>query len=164
MVRSADKSTDRTIEIRLVSEDDLIRYESVLRGLLEDNLRINFPGIVDLTELANSGYNNMQRFHRDGSALLIGAFEGAIIIGFLWAYRREVLGEQSLHIGHIIVDSRARAGGIGTRLLNTLEVIANEKCIKKIELMAAVENEKTMKFYKSNGFIVARVQLEKELE
>lgn len=161
---SADNLMDRKIEVRLISEVDLIKNESFLIGLLEDNIRIYFPGVDDLAEYAISGYNNMLRFQRDGSAIIIGAFEKAIVIGFLWAYPREVLGEQRIHIGHIIMNSMARSGGIGKRLLNTLEGIAHDKGIKKFELMATVENEKTMKFYKSNGFIVARVQLEKELE
>ena len=162
MVHLVDKSTNKTIEIRLISEDDLIRNESVLTNLLEDNLRINFHNI-DLTELVNSGYNNMLQFQRDGSAILIGAFEGVTIIGFLWSYLREVMGEQRVHIGHLIVDSRSRSEGIGTKLMNTLEGIANEKGIKKFELMTTVENDKTMKFYRSNGFVTVRVQLEKEL-
>ncbi len=163
MVNSEDKSTEKTIEIRLISEDDLISNESVFIGFLEDNFRINFPDIDDLAKLANIGYNNMLGFKRDGSAILIGAFEGMAIIGFLWAYTRELLGEQRLHIAHIIVDSKTRSGGIGTRLMNRLEGIANEKGIKKFELMTTLENEKTMKFYKSNGFVTVRVQLEKEL-
>jgi len=105
----------------------------------------------------------MLRFLNDGSAILIGAFKGAAIVGFLWAYRREVFGEQRLHVGHIIVSSMERSGGIGTRLLNSLEVIAGEKGIRKLELMTTAANEKTMKFYKSNGFVTVRVQLEKEL-
>lgn len=162
-MHSSDILTDKTIEIRLISEEDLIRNECVLIGLLEDNMRINFSAVNDFAELVNSGYNNMLRFQSDGSAILIGAFKGVSILGFLWAYRREVLGEQRLHIGHIIVNSMVRSGGIGTRLLDTLEGIANEKGIKKLELMTTVQNEKTMHFYKSNGFVTVRVQLEKEL-
>jgi len=157
------ESMDKTIEIRLISEDDLIRNKNVLISLLEDNIRINFPGIGDLAEPVNSNYNNMRRFLNDGSAILIGAFKGTAIAGFIWAYRREVFGEQRLHVGHIIVNSMERSGGIGTRLLNSLEVIASEKGIRKLELMTTVANEKTMKFYKSNGFVAVRVQLEKEL-
>jgi len=157
------ESMNKSIEIRLISEDDLIRNKNVLINLLEDNIRINFPETGDLAELVNSSYNDMLRFLNDGSAILIGAFKGAAIVGFLWAYRREVFGEQRLHVGHIIVSSMERSGGIGTRLLNSLEVIAGEKGIRKLELMTTAANEKTMKFYKSNGFVTVRVQLEKEL-
>lgn len=157
------ESVDKTIEIRLISEGDLIRNEGIIKDLLEDNFQINFPYIDDLDELVVKGYNNMLCFKRDGSAIIIGAFEGMVIMGFLWAYKRKVLGEQKLHIDHIIMNAMARSGGIGTRLLNTLERLASEEGIKKFELMTTVENEKTMKFYKTNGFVTVRVQLEKEL-
>lgn len=160
----ADRTMDSVIQIRLISKEDLIRNESVLKGLLEDNLRINFPVVDDLAQFINSGYDNMICFEHDGSAILIGAFKGMTIIGFLWAYQREVLGEQRLHIGHIVVDLKARTSGVGTGLLKALESIANEKGIKRIELMTTLENSKAMNFYKSNGFMTVRVQLEKELE
>jgi ribosomal protein S18 acetylase RimI-like enzyme len=158
-----EKFKEKIIEIRFILNEDLIINKSILLYLLEENLRINFPNIKNLTELAKRGYENILRFQSDGSAILIGAFKGETIIGFLWAYQREVLGEQRLHIDHIIVDSKDRSCGIGTRLLNTLEGIANEKGLKKIELMTTVANEKTMKFYNLNGFVTVRVQLEKEL-
>jgi len=151
------------IDIKYISEDDLIRNESVLISLLEDNLRINFSTINDLTGFAINGYKNMVYFKRDGSAILIGAFKGSAIIGFLWAYKREILGEKRIHIRDIVVTSKVRSSGIGSKLLNALENFAREKCIKKIELMETVDNEKTMKFYKSNGFSTVRIQLEKEL-
>jgi ribosomal protein S18 acetylase RimI-like enzyme len=164
MVHLVDRTMDNVIQIRLISKEDLIRNESVLKGLLEDNLRINFPVVDDLAQFIHSRYNNMICFEHDGSAILIGAFKGMTIVGFLWAYQKEVLGEQRLHIGQIVVDLDARLSGIGTRLLKALESIANEKSIKRIELMTTIENSKAMNFYKSNDFAIVRVQLEKELE
>lgn len=148
------------MEIRFVAEDDLIKNEDVLKKLIEENLRINFKCIDNLSELAVNGYNDMIRFIRDGSAIIIGAFESSDLVGFLWAYTRDFLGEQRLYITHIIVGSNVRYSGIGKQLLLTLEGIAQKK---KIELIATVENEGAIKFYKKNGFTEERVQLEKEL-
>lgn len=151
------------MEIRFVAEDDLIKNEDVLKKLIEENLRINLKCIDNLSELAVNGYNDMIRFIRDGSAIIIGAFESSDLVGFLWAYTRDFLGEQRLYITHIIVGSNVRYSGIGKQLLLTLEGIAQKKNIKKIELIATVENEGAIKFYKKNGFTEERVQLEKEL-
>lgn len=153
----------KNVKIRYITEKDLIRYEDEIIELIEDNLNINFPNINKLTEFAISGYKDMIRFKRDNSAILIGAFEEDMIIGFLWAYVRNILGEIRIHIDHIIVDSKARSKGIGTKLLNNLENLSREKGIKKIELMTTLENESTMKFYNSKGFSTVRVQLEKKL-
>lgn len=162
-MQPAKKPIDENIDIRFISENDLLKDEKIIKELLDENFKINFLGIDNFNKYVNDGYQNMLRFQRDGSAILIGAYIGATITGFLWAYRREVLGEQRLHIGHIVVNSCARSRGIGTRLLNKLEIFANENGIKKIELMTSVENENTMKFYQSNGFETVRVQLEKEI-
>lgn len=157
------ESASKKIDIRYISKDDLIKNKSILINLLEDNLKINFSNINNLTEFAIRGYKDMLRFKKDNSAILIGAFEGDTIVGFLWAYEREVLGEKRIHIGHIVVSSKVRSSGIGSKLVNEIEYLARKKGIKKIDLMTTVKNDKTMKFYKSNGFSIVRVQLEKEL-
>jgi len=126
-------------------------------------MRINLPGVEDPAELAGTGYDDMVRFHQDGSAVLIGAFEESVVVGLLWAYRRDVLGERRIHIGHVIVESTARSNGIGARLLRRLEDVATAEGIKSLELMTTIANEKAIGFYEANGFVAARVQLEKKL-
>jgi ribosomal protein S18 acetylase RimI-like enzyme len=155
---------NRKIEVRLISVEDLIENKNFMIDLLEDNLNINFPNMSNLSKYAINGYNDMLRFKKDNSAILIGAFDNdEKIIGFIWAYTREILGERRVHIGHIVVNSEVRSGGIGSKLLKCLEDYSIRENIKKIDLMTTFENEKTMKFYKANGFSIVRVQLEKEL-
>lgn len=154
---------NRKIEVRLISVEELIENKNFMIDLLEDNLKINFPNMSNLTKYALNGYDDMLRFKRDNSAILIGAFDNERIIGFIWAYTREILGERRIHIGHIVVSSEVRSGGIGSKLLKCLEDYSIRENIKKIDLMTTFENEKTMKFYKANGFSIVRVQLEKEL-
>lgn len=154
---------NRNIEVRLISVEDLIGNKDFLIDLLEDNLKINFPGMNNLTQYAINGYDDMLRFKKDDSAILIGAFNKERIIGFLWAYTREILGERRIHIGHIVVSSEVRSGGIGSKLLKLLEDYSIRENIKKIDLMTTFENEKTMEFYKAKGYSIVRVQLEKKL-
>ena len=47
------------IEVRLISEVDLTRNKDVLIDLLEDNFKINFPNINNLTRFAESGYDDI---------------------------------------------------------------------------------------------------------
>jgi ribosomal protein S18 acetylase RimI-like enzyme len=156
-------SENREIEVRLISEEDLINNKEYLIDLLEDNLKINFPNSGDLSKYAIDSYDDMLRFKKDDSAILIGALEKEKIIGILWAYTREIFGERRIHIGHIVVSSEVRAEGIGSKLLKCLEDYSIRENIKKIDLMTTFENEKTMKFYKAKGFSIVRVQLEKDL-
>lgn len=151
------------IEIKFISESDLEKNKQILIELLEENYSINFPERNNLKEYAINSYKDMVRFNKDNSAILVGAYDSTKIVGFLWAYKREFLGEKRIHIGHIIVNSSVRARGIGTKLLDRLEMLACQEEIYKIELMATLENENTMKFYKSKNFNITRVQLEKKL-
>lgn len=151
------------IEIRLISEADLHSNEEILKKLFLENFRINFPDLELSSCISDDGYINMLRFQKDGSAILIGAFIGMNIIGFLWAYSREFLGEKRLHIAHVIISDVNRSMGIGGKLLNSLEKIAKEMNIKKIELITSNANKEAIKFYQKNNFDVTRVQLEKEL-
>ncbi|OCA84602.1 GNAT family N-acetyltransferase [Bacillus sp. FJAT-27986] len=153
----------RKIEVRLISEEDLNKNRESLIDLLEENFKINFPSMSNLTKDAINTFNDMLRFKKDDSAVLIGAFENEKIIGFLWAYTREILSDRRMHIGHIVVNSEVRSGGIGSRLLKYLEEYSIGVNIKRIDLMTTFENEKTLKFYEANGYSIIRVQLEKEL-
>lgn len=153
----------KAVEIRPMPEDDLVANEGILLHLLEENARVNFPWLEDTAELAGTWYRNMLRFAGDSSAILVGAFEGTSLVGFLWAHRRDVLGERRIHVGHIAVRSVERSRGIGTSLLSGLETIASQEGIEKLELMATAGNEDTVRFYEANGFAVARVQFEKAL-
>lgn len=154
---------NRKIEVGFINEEELIGNKEDLIELLEDNLKINLPNMDNLTKYAVDSYDDMLRFKKNDSAILIGAFDNEKIIGFLWAHKREFLGDSRVHIGHIVVNSKVRSGGIGTKLLKYLEDYSIRENIKKIDLMATLANENTMKFYKANGFSIVRVQLEKEL-
>ncbi|AOT70136.1 GNAT family N-acetyltransferase [Geosporobacter ferrireducens] len=151
------------IDIRYLSEIDLNENSKEIIELLNDNYLINFPNHHDLSNFAISNFHDMKKFINDGSALIIAAYSGGKVIGFLWAYRRLFLGEERLHISHIVVDAAFRGYGIGTRMIDFIEKYALEKNIKVIELLTTSKNERTIEFYNKHGFSVTRVQFEKNL-
>jgi len=153
----------RELEIKYISEDELKENKYSIIELLEDNLLINFPNVTTADELAIAKYDDIVSFKKDNSAILIGAFKEKKIMAFLWAYVRNVLGEERIHINHIIVKSGSRNTGIGSRLLKKLEEFSEQEGIKKLELITTLDNENTIEFYKSKGFTKTRVQLEKDL-
>ncbi len=155
--------TCNIIEIRSVSLFDIQSNEKALKSLLEQNFRVNFSAIEDLRDNINATYNNILQYQSDGSAIIIGAFKGMNLIGFLWAYKREIMNEQRLHVVHIVVDKEERSSGAGTRMLKSLENTAQLLGIRKIELITSIQNEVALQFYKSKGFEAVRIQLEKEL-
>lgn len=151
------------IEIRMISGVDLEKNRNILIELLNENNEINFPDRSDLEKFAINNYQDMVRFNKDNSAILVGAYLNGTIVGFIWAYRRDFFGEKRIHITHIVVDSKIRGRGVGTKLMDTLEKLSIQEEIFKIDLMTTFTNENAMNFYKAKDFSIARVQLEKKL-
>jgi len=151
------------IKIGFLNEVELNKNSKEIIELLNVNYSINFPNHYDFCNFSNSNYNDMKKFISNGSALVVGAYSGSKIIGFLWAYKRLVLGDERLHISHIVVGSAFRGCGIGSRMIEFIEQYAFENGIKIIELLTTSKNERTMEFYSKNGYIVTRVQFEKNL-
>lgn len=150
------------MEVRKLTEEDLDRYHNEIVKFIYENLNINLPFIKEKEELAKEKYIDIVRFNKDGSAILYGAFEETMI-GFLWAYEREVLGEKRLHLTHLIVDSNVRGKGIGSALIEKLRAAALERKVSKIELWATTSNENAVSFYKKCDFDIKRVQMETEM-
>ena len=151
------------MEIRELTEKDLTDYQSDIIRYICDNLIINLPFISEIEKLAEEKYLDIVRFKKDGSAILYGVFEGKML-GFLWAYEREVFGEKRLHLDHLIVDANVRATGIGSKLIEKLYDIALVRNVSKIELMATMSNENAVNFYRKHGYDIKRVQMEIEVE
>jgi len=151
------------MEIRELTEKDLTDYQSDIIRYICDNLMINLPFISEIEKLAEEKYLDIVRFKKDGSAILYGVFEGKML-GFLWAYEREVFGEKRLHLDHLIVDANVRATGIGSKLIEKLYDIALVRNVSKIELMATMSNENAVNFYRKHGYDIKRVQMEIEVE
>lgn len=151
------------IYIRLVNEIDLYNNSKEINELLEDNYVINFPKQKNFSEFVDLNFNDLKKYQKDGTAIIIGAYLNQKIIGILWAYRRKFLGEERLHISHIIVNSTFRGYGIGSRMIYYLEKYALKKGIIIIELLTSSENTNTIQFYNKNGFKITRIQFEKNL-
>lgn len=151
------------MEIRELTKEDLHNYQEKITDLICENLMLNLPFISNADKMAEEKYFEVVRFKEDGSAVLYGAFEETMI-GFLWAYEREVLGEKRLHLTNLIVDSNVRGNGIGGALIKKLHVTALERKVNKIELWATMSNENAVSFYKKCGFDIKRLQMEMEIE
>lgn len=157
------KIMNDNILIRLITEQDLIDNKNEILEMLNENYRINFPHRGDLSVFANTNYSDMKKFSEDGLAIILGAFMNGKTIGFLWAYKRIFLGEPRIHISHVVVNSRYRGNGIGTKMMALVERLALQEDINIIELITTSENLQTIQFYENCGLNITRVQFEKNL-
>lgn len=151
----------QSVEVRMLGSQDLLEHEDVLRGLLLENARVNFPDAKEPAVMADSWFANLTRFVDDGSAVALGAFDGGSLKGLVWAYRREVSGEERMHLGHIVVAPDARSRGIGRQLLEGVENTTRDAGVSTIELMTSIDNTAASRFYAANGFVATRVLMEK---
>ena len=145
------------MEIRKIKVFDVEENEIILKKLLKEMLELKFHKCEEKIE---DVYKNMKIFIKDGSAILLGAFEENKIIGFIWAYE---IREKTYHINYFAVDENKRSLGIGLKLLDKLYEIAKENNIENIELLVEANNIKAIKKYKSNEFQEKYIKMEKKL-
>ena len=67
-------------------------------------------------------YENMSKFYKDGSAILLGAFCKNVLVGFHWAYEIN-WGQKRIHSYFIAVNESYQNMSVGTKL---------QKCWKKL--------------------------------
>lgn len=90
------------------------------------------------------------------------AIDASDIFGFLHVYTKEFLDEKRLVISEFIVDADYRNQGIGTKLMKTAIMYANEINCDGIETLS-VNTKSTKSFYHENGFQEYRIEMIKHL-
>lgn len=158
------ESLKNEFEYRFFDKSVLTSHRKEIIDLIEMNFSTNFPNMQNRLLYSNSSFDEMVNYINNDTAIIVGSFCLNCVVGFIWAYRREVFGERRMHISHIAVNSEYREYGIGTKLVEFIEKKCKEDGIKKIELLTTLSNTKTLDFYQKRGFEIMRVQLEKELD
>lgn len=100
----------------------------------------------------------------DGSAIVYGCFDHHALIGYLWAYEIQFREEKRVYISEVHVDQRFRGHGLGTALLDAVEIEAKERGVPALFLHAEADNKKALRLYEHIGFRLERVQLRKSLK
>ncbi len=152
------------VQYKRPTHEELLSNEKNIKELLINIYQANFENPINAKEVAELDYQKLLLFAKDRTAILFFAVLEEKLIGFLWAYFREVIGEKKLHIKHIIIDEPYRGQGIGKELIHCLEEHNRSELNLPIELIASLSNEQAMRFYRSLGFIQKRVFFEKSEE
>ena len=153
------------MDVRLFPEPLYERHEPRIMELLTDVFTVNH--IADgkaAVSLATEKAMALKHYLADGSALLIGAFEGEQLMGFAWFYSYEFCGSQRLHLTEIAVISAFRSQGIAKKMICCAEKIAAQRGICEIDLYTAPDNKAALHVYQELGFIASRVHLVKKLK
>lgn len=150
------------IDVRLLTFQEILengsRLEYFMHMVMVEN---HFYGITD--EMYKKYYDDMKLFIEDGSAILIGAFDGDELIGFHWGYERNTLGGKRVHSYFNAIEPNYRGQGIGKRFWKVLEREAIKRGIYTIEAMCTYANKAAVNYHLHNGFEIERLQVVKSL-
>ncbi len=147
---------------KIITIEDLETYERDIKIYIREVLENNFSEEIEESQVQEV-YNNMITFTKDKSAIILGAYDNEVLMGFLWAYRRTINSQKRYHINYFVVSSEKRSMGIGRGMFQELLNIGKNESIEAVELMVTATNEKARKFYNQCGFDIERVSLCKRL-
>ena len=99
----------------------------------------------------------------NGTAFVFGVFDEDTLVGFIWAYEHPFRKEVRVYVNEIHVTESYRNRGIGKRLLSAVEGLARQQGYGALYIHAEGDNEKAIRLYQNEGYVVERVQLRKEL-
>ena len=143
--------------IARLNNNDIRQYQVLLNKYI---VQLISHDNKNISNKANQIYNNMLKYTQDGSAIILGALNDNILLGFIWAYK---INNNTIHINYFCVNSDNRNSGIGTLLLKEIEkeAIKYSKEINAIELLVNKTNKSAIEFYKKNGFSQSNLVNEK---
>lgn len=150
------------IDIRQLTNDDVNRYDKELTEYMYMCLSENDKEI-DGKLLAKKYYQDMIAFTEDGSAVILGAFDGNKLIGFHWGYVLSILGKQRMHSYFNGILPEYRGQKIGSNFFRMLEKITVERGIDTIEAMCSKSNPIAVDYHLHNGFEIEKYKVVKKL-
>lgn len=110
----------------------------------------------DFNRILPEGYNSKNNF------LFSLIFDNSYI-GHLWYCIRGMEKTKRAFICDILINDNFRGKGLGREAMKLLEVEVKAQNISKIELHAFGHNEIAINLYKSLGYIITDVEMEKKL-
>lgn len=151
------------VEIRLLNESDVIKYQLELRDFMRMVLSENIEGNMDVESLSAKYVDDMKLYIKKGT-VLIGAFDGEKIVGFHWGFEKNLFGERRMHSYFNAIYPEYRGQKIGSHFFEKLEEVALNRGIKVIEAMCANDNKIAVNYHLSNGFTIEKLKVVKRLE
>jgi ribosomal protein S18 acetylase RimI-like enzyme len=150
-------------EIRELTNDDLVISQVEIKAFVYAAIVSSFDNISDIDVIVNNTYDNIVSYKKDGSAILYGAFDSKLLVGFTWGYERTVMNEPRIHINMTAVSEDYRHQGLGINLISKLETETKNRGINCIEFIASCVNEGIIAMHKSMGYAIERVVMKKIL-
>lgn len=150
------------IEIKEIDYRDVVKYEEELKRFLYMNIYENYPE-TDVENMVNLFYSNMCKYAEDGSAVLLGAFDGEAMVGFHWGHETIFLGKRRMHSYINGIDKAYRGQHIGSDFFRKLEEISRDRGIHEIEAFCKEANQVAVNYHLHNGFKIESYRVVKKI-
>lgn len=158
-----DSEEEKMIDIRLLTAQDLLSNREKLTHFMY-MVRSENSDYPIAREECERYYEDMKRFLDDGSAILIGAFDGEELIGFHWGYVIDYPFGKRMHSYFNAIEPEYRRKGIGSRFWNMLEEETRKRNIDTIEAMCTYANKAAVNYHLHRGFEIERLKVVKKLK
>ena len=150
------------IEVRLLTYEEIEREEKKLEHFMYMVLSENLDYPIT-NEICEKYYYNMKTFFEDGTAVLIGAFDDGMLIGFHWGYVRNTPSGKRMHSYYNAIEPEYRGQGIAVKFWDVLDAETAKRGIEIIEAMCTYENKIAVDYHLKHGFEIERLQVVKHL-
>lgn len=127
--------------------------------ILSDNIMQEYP-----IDQAEQYVDKIPGYIEDGSAIIAGAIEDGLLVGFSWAYEMSIFGERRIHIDMIGVNPQYRKYGVAKKMVELQAEEAKKRGIYIMEAMTTKANERSCHWFHSMGFVDERVKVRRDLE
>ncbi len=134
-------------------KQDIMRYIRMLT-ICEKDRRDNVDYYVD------EKIKSIPLYIEDRSALIFVGIEDDKVVLFLWAYK---VSENTMHLTQLIVDERYQRRGYAKEALCILIEKMREENMQYLNLNAAYNNLAALNLYKSLGFNIEKVFMERKI-
>ena len=131
---------------------------------IKEKIRANGFTEEEATKIANDDFNRIlpDGFNSKNNFLLALVFDNSCV-GHLWYCIRGIEKIKRAFICDIFINENSRGKGLGRKAMTLLESEVKSQNISKIELHAFGHNEIAINLYKSLGYIITDVNMEKKI-
>lgn len=150
------------IEVRLLTFDEIIKEKEKLEYFMHMVLTENLSPKIS-KEVCEKYYEDIKTYFQDGSAVLLGAFDGCLLVGFHWGYERKTLSGMRMHSYFIVVEPTYRGKGIGKMFWKAFNAETKKRGLDTIDAMCTYTNKVAVNYHLEHGFEIERLQVIKKL-
>lgn len=151
------------MQILRIDHRSFTLWRSQIEELFNSSVRINFPGYAVCNCYGRDKCDEVAACLKDGTAVVLAAIDQERLMGWVWCHQIRRLDRMRLHIAEIAVSDDCRQQGVGSQLLDRVELYAKENRYQEIDLLVTASNTGAIKFYERALFTPERYLMKKSI-